>query len=69
MATKSSEEPMTPGPVDRAGGEFVLIGDEPVPEREAHLAMGSDVVDVDTLDRELERRRLDDMLRKYLEDK
>lgn len=69
MATKAVDEPLVEGPTEPGGGEFVLIGDELAhgPE-ELELAQGSDVVDVDTLDRELERRRLDDMLRRYLEE-
>jgi len=74
MSRKPGEELIVPGPAEEAGG-FVLIGadqiDDAPPEGldvDPELAQGSDVHDVEDLERRLGVDNLDDMLRAYLDD-
>lgn len=72
MVRKSGEEPTVSGPVDPAGGTFVLIEEErpeaPADQDEVELAQGSDVHDVEALERQLGVESLDDVLKAYLDE-
>jgi hypothetical protein len=72
MSRKSGEQVIVPGPADEVGG-FVLIGadqidDTPPEDEDPDLALGSDVHDVEDLERRLGVENLDDMLRAYLDE-
>jgi len=59
---------MNDAPPSESGGEFVLIDDVADAAPNADLAQGSDVHDVDDLERQLTGESLDAMLRDYLDD-
>jgi len=65
------DEPIVPGSPEEDGGAFVLIddvADHCGTDATAALAQGSDVLDVEELDRQLMAASIDDLLRAYLND-
>ena len=70
--SRKTEESIVPGPAQEDGA-FILIGpdqidDAPPEDEDPELALGSDVHDVEDLERRARFQGLDEMLKAYLLD-